>query len=351
MNKITEEDFRLVHTHTQHLWNKLNGRTIFLTGATGFFGKCILKNLLFANNQLGLNTRIIVLSRNPDQFTKQYPEFKHASIHYIAGDVRNFEFPEGAVDYIIHAATDADTHLIVNEPLNIYDTIVEGTRQILELARLKKTSAVLYVSSGAVYGRQPSSVTHMPEEYTGSPDVYGADAAYGEGKRVAEMLCQIYYKQHNIASKIARCYSFAGTYLPLDRHFAVGNFINDLLNNKQIKVQGDGSPFRAYLYTADLVIWLLRILFEGQVCRPYNVGSDEAIDVESLATLVNSFSEAGHNVQIMQARNGNAPARYVPSVERAKNELGLRVYTPLKDAIDRTIRFYRTERAASAHVI
>lgn len=340
MNKIIEEDFHFVYSRTKELWNKLKNKTIFISGATGFFGKSLLQNLLFANRELKLNIKIIALSRNSENFILNHPEFNVDSIEYINGDIKNFEFPQKPIDYIIHAATDANINLMINEPLNFYNTIVDGTKHVLELSKNKKVKSFLYISSGAVYGKQPTTLTHVTEDFIGSPNVYDKDSAYGEGKRVAEMLCNFYNKQYSVNSKIARCYSFIGPYLPLNAHFAIGNFIDDIFNNRQIKLHGDGSPYRAYLYTADLVIWLLTILFEGKTCQPYNVGSDEAINLEDLANIVNTFSENKLKIKIIQSRMKGYPSRYVPSINKAKEELGLKVYTNLKDAIDRTIQFH-----------
>jgi dTDP-glucose 4,6-dehydratase len=347
MNKVTEEDFDLIYSHTKKLWDKLSNSTIFITGATGFFGKCLLKNFLYANSKLNLNIKIVALSRNPAGFILNYPEFNNSSIIYIKGDVKDFEFPEQNIDHIIHAATDVNMKLIIDEPLTIYDTIVDGTKHVLEFAKQKKIRSVLYISSGAIYGKQPHALTHVTEEFIGSPDINASDVSYGEGKRVAEILCHVYNKQHGVNTKIARCYSFVGSYLPLDGHFAIGNFIQDVINNKQIKIQGDGSPYRAYLYTADLVIWLLTILLEGKNCYPYNVGSDEAINLEDLANTINTFSKEKLKIEIMKAKTDAPASRYVPSIERAKDELGLKVYTNLKEAIDKTIRFYTLEKQSS----
>lgn len=339
MNKVIEEDFDLIYSHTKSIWDKLQYKTIFITGATGFFGKCLLQNFILANKKINLNIKIIALSRNPKNFVDNNPFFADDSIMYIKGDVKNFEFPETKIDYIIHAATDANVQLISNESITIFDTIVDGTKRVLELAKSKNTKATLYVSSGAVYGKQPSELSHVSEEYLGGPNVYDKDASYSEGKRVAEMLCQIYYKNHQVNSKIARCFSFVGPHLPLNSHFAIGNFINDILNHNQIKIQGDGSPYRAYLYTADLVIWLLKIMEDGISCHPYNVGSDEEINIEELANIINSYSEKKQKTEIMQLKTDHKPLRYVPSIKRAKEDLGLVIYTNLKDAINRTILF------------
>ena len=223
----------------------------------------------------------------------------------------------------------------------MFDTIVEGTRHVLELARVKNVRSVLHTSSGAVYGRQPSEITHNIEDFIGGQDVYDKSAAYGEGKRVAEMLGNIYYNSHGVPSKMARCFAFVGPYLPLDIHFAVGNFIRDVLNGNKIVIKGDGTPFRSYMYASDLAIWLWTILVFGENCRPYNVGSDDDLNIGELASLVASFSESEKEIEIRTPKSGAPPARYVPYIGRARTELGLTVTVDLRTAIDKTIQYHK----------
>jgi dTDP-glucose 4,6-dehydratase len=199
-----------------------------------------------------------------------------------------------------------------------------------------------------VYGRQPSDVTHISEEYGGAPDTLQASTAYAEGKRAAETLCAAYAAQYGVQSTIARCFAFVGPYLPLDIHFAVGNFIGDALRGGPVRVNGDGTPFRSYLYAADLAIWLWTVLFRGKAMRAYNVGSSEAVTIEQLARVVAGAVEPPAPVVVAQrAIAGNVVHRYVPAVRRAETELGLRQTIALADGIARTIGWHaRTNRRA-----
>jgi nucleoside-diphosphate-sugar epimerase len=342
MKSIPESDLQHILNNTNSLWDDIASKNILVTGGTGFFGKWLIKSFIYNNLKLSLNAKLYILSRDPQRFVNTYPEFLNSHVIYIQGDICDFEFPDVPLHYIIHAATEANAALNIDQPLLMFDTIVNGTKHILELAVKKKIQALLLTSSGAVYGKQPTDISHLPENLNIAPDIFGKDAAYGEGKRVAEMLCGFYYNKYNVNSKIARCFAFAGPYLPLDAHFALGNFISDTLNGRAIKISGDGSPYRSYLYTSDLVIWLWTILLKGTPNRAYNVGSDEEINILDLANKISCLSDNTVQVNVKQKIDIKAkPPRYVPSVNRAKDELGLKVLVDINTALKRTYDFYR----------
>ncbi|MBA7696316.1 dTDP-glucose 4,6-dehydratase [subsurface metagenome] len=176
-----------------------------------------------------------------------------------------------------------------------------------------------------------------------APDSTHSMSAYGQAKRMAELLCSIYQNQHGLEVVIARCFAFVGPYLNLDIHYAVGNFIRDGLNGKTIQVLGDGSPLRSYLYAADLAIWLWTILLKGQSGRAYNVGSDKEINIADLALRVSKYFPQRPEVKIAQTPvPSKAPERYVPCIDRAKKELKLQCWIELDEAIRRTIDFYKS---------
>jgi dTDP-glucose 4,6-dehydratase len=334
------KDLQHILAHTDGIWEELRGKTIFVTGGTGFFGKWILESFIYANETLGLGAKMIVLSRNPQEFLKEYPHFKKNYIQFITGDILHFGYPDEPIHYIIHAAADMSGYMDMDKAAAVFDSIVTGTERILELARVKQVKAVLHTSSGAVYGVQPHVLSHIPETFSGAPDVFGKNAAYGEGKRVAEMLANMYYHTHGVESKVARCFAFVGPYMA-DPNFAIVNFINSVVKGDDIVIKGDGTPFRSYLYAADLAIWLWHILVNGKSCRPYNVGSDEHITIENLAREVASFSKTGNcSVEILSPKSNSPALRYVPDIKRAKDELNLAVYIDLKEGINRAIGFY-----------
>ncbi len=343
-NELLEEDLEYILKHTNDIWNNFLDKTIFITGGTGFFGKWFLETFAYANYELDLNCKIIVLSRNPEKFLDEFGYIKNNPIFkFIKGDVRDFVFPTEPIDYIIHAATEASAKINNENPLLMLDTIIEGTKRTLELAKEKKTKSFLFISSGAVYGKQPSEITHISEDYIGAPNCIDSNSAYGEGKRVGELLSAIYFKQFGVPVKIARCFAFVGTYLPLDTHFAIGNFILNALKGEDIIIKGDGTPYRSYLYAADLMIWLLTILLKGNNNVAYNVGSDENYTIKEIAKKIKD-SDDSVKIKILKKHDVNKPIeRYVPCVSRIKHELKLDSNTDLKSSINKTIKYYKSK--------
>ena len=336
-------DLDHVLDHTRSLWEDLRGGRLFVTGGTGFVGCWLLESFAWANDRLGLGAQAVVLTRDPDAFQRKAPHLaNHPAVQLQAGDVRDFAFPEGAFTHVIHAAAQSSASPAKIDPLEMFDTIVVGTRRVLEGAQKSRAQRLLFISSGAVYGRQPAERLLIAEDDRGGPDVSDPRAAYGEGKRAAELLCAIYVARHGLPATIARGFAFVGPYLPLDAHFAVGNFIRDRLRGGPIVVQGDGTPVRSYLYAADLAIWLWTILARGRAGRAYNVGSEETVTVGELARAVANVEPPTMDVVIVgQPQAGRPAERYAPSTARARDELGLRQWISLGDAIRRTLRWQR----------
>ena len=336
-------DLDYIMEHTQPVWDELKGQRIFITGGTGFIGTWLLEALLWANQRLALNLSVMVLTRDVDAFAKKAPHLAHdQAVLFLRGDVRNFGFPSEKFSHIIHAATPASAKLNNENPQLMFDTILEGTRNTLAFSTHARAKKFLFLSSGAVYGRQPPEMSHLDENFQGLPDALNPASAYAVGKYTAEHLCVLHAAQHKMATTIARCFAFVGPYFPLDVHFAIGNFIRDGLAGKAITVNSDGSPFRSYQYAADLVIWLLRILCQGESGVPYNVGSDEAVSIAELAKLVATQFAPACEVNILQTPNpARLPERYVPSVQRAKTHLGISTRIGLQEAIAKTIAWHQ----------
>ena len=223
-----------------------------------------------------------------------------------------------------------------------------ATRNALKVSAACGARRVLFTSSGAVYGPQPLHVDRATEDaFAPGAGEAPPTSAYGEAKRVSEDLLQEFATRTGAAGLIARCFAFVGPGLPLASGYAAGDFLGDALRGQAIRVAGDGTPLRSYLHAADLAAWLLTILVRGRSCVPYNVGSDAAVSVGSLATRVAALVDPPLPVLIGDTPvPGAAPARYVPSIERAQKELGLTVRIGLDDALRRTWEWLRMRERA-----
>jgi nucleoside-diphosphate-sugar epimerase len=312
----------------------LKGKRIFLTGGTGLFGKWLLDSIASLNDVSNYKIDLVVLSRNPQEFLNSSPQYANLNgISFIGGDVRDFLFPTGKFDYVIHAATPISSDKIPINSQKIYSIIVKGTQQVLAFSKVAEVTRILYISSGAVYGVQPRDILNIPETFPSTPI-----NVYGKGKLISEQLCF----DSSIEAVSARCFTFIGPYLPLDAHFAIGNFISNCLRNEDIKITGDGTTLRSYMYASDLMEWLLSILVNGKSGETYNVGSDQERSIQSLASIVRTVAGTKNKITIQQHPDSTQlPTRYVPSTKKARTELGLTLKIDLQDAIQKTLTAYR----------
>ncbi|HMK91460.1 MAG TPA: NAD-dependent epimerase/dehydratase family protein [Thermoleophilia bacterium] len=332
---------------TAGLWDDLRGARLFITGGTGFFGCWLLETLLRADEAQRLGVSVVVLSRDPQRFVDRAPHLaQHPAVALLQGDMASFEFPTGSFDAVIHAATETGDPAApvadrLTDPLRKFDSDLAGVRRALELAHERGARRFLFTSSGAVYGRQPADLGHVPEDYRGAPDPLDVVTAYGHAKRAGEFLCATSRERFGLETVVARCFAFVGPYLPLDGGYAIGEFIADALAGGPIRVTGDGTPYRSYLYAADLAVWLWTLLCRGTPGRAYNVGSDEALTIGELAAAVARVVAPRAEVVVAGRPHPGAPAeRYVPSTARAQGELGLRRRVTLQDAIARTAAWH-----------
>lgn len=308
---------------------------ILLTGGTGFFGRALLRHLLSFGLDPG--THISILSRQPDRFLAAHPELGGCDqFTFIKGDIQDRDSLPWDVPFthILHAATDSTLgpSLI---PLDRFNQIVDGTRNILDLSVATGATRFLLTSSGGIYGPQPADMESIPENWPGSPALEVAANAYSQAKRAAEHLCALYRDAHGIQIIVARCFAFVGPDMPLDAHFAIGNFIRDALEEDAITIAGDGTPLRTYLDQRDLALWLWTLLNEGNDGEAYNVGSNHVISIADLANLVRDLVAPGKPVIVLSMTEpvSSSRHRYVPCISKAMLMHGLTPKHSLEEAI------------------
>lgn len=314
---------------------------IFLTGGTGFIGKWLLAALAVATNN---SCQISVLTRSIAGFFDAHPEYKgHTKFQFIEGDIRHLE-PTSVtgITHIIHAATPASATLNLQSPNEMLDIILTGTRRIAALASANPVEKLLFLSSGAVYGPQPVSLPRISESYSGAPNPMMSSSAYGEGKRISELIFSITARQRKFDFVSARGFAFLGPHLPIDGTFAAGNFCRDAIQKKRVVVEGDGTPLRSYLYPTDLIHALTLLMMRGKSGEAYNVGSKEGLSIRQLAETVTMIAGLRLPPEIKQTPDPTVlPSRYVPDTTKIESAFDFAPTTSLEVSIQNTLNWLR----------
>lgn len=308
---------------------KIRRKKILITGGTGFFGKNLVDIISYGNANFNWETEVIILSRS-SVLGDLGPGIKH-----FQSDLENPLDDIGTLklDYIIHAASPLNLPNQL-QPEKTYHAIVNSMSNILNFAARVQPESLLFTSSGAVYGPQPAAITHISEDYLGAPSTTDLRFVYGSAKRSAETLGILKAKESGFKFKIARCFAFSGHYLPLDSHFAMGNFVENLLRKQPIVIKGNPHTLRSYMDAEDLCFWLLKILFDGCDNEFYNVGSDQPISILQLANVINKFAPELKVITRMEnIDSALTPPAYVPCTQKAQKSLNLEMKTSLTDSI------------------
>lgn len=303
-----------------------------MTGGTGFLGRTLLDELLNTHES---GIEIDILCRDPDTFKSHFPRYSNQpSLRFIKGDILQELSPERNYSYVIHAA--ADTHTAAKDSTSWIKQIVFGTENVIEFAIRAKARRFLFLSSGAIYGPQPESLSVIPEDYLGAPSTTSNASVYGQAKRLAEQICTSKNHSGLIETVIARCFAFGGKHVPLDGPYAFGNFIRDALWREQIVVKGDGSAIRSYLAGEDMAQWLISMMLNGRAGEAYNVGSDQPVAMLQLAERMRDLLAPNKEI-IIENRSGLNSHRsiYLPSIAKAA-DLGLRPKISLSEMITNT---------------
>jgi len=310
--------------------------SLLVIGGTGFFGKSILdafqRNLL---DPWSIDS-LIIMARHPEVIQKNHSQLITSKVKLLKGDIASInELP--FADYVIHAAASTDARNYHLAPLKERSNIIRGTLNYCELAKeFNQNSKIVYVSSGAVYGTQPHDLEKIPEDFDflDGEQLPESKRDYAYAKRDSEKAIND-LGNYGLDVSIARCYAFVGPWLPRDQHFAIGNFINDGINNRKIKVTAKHKVYRSYMYADDLVEWLMKISEKSNPsCPIYNVGSDQKILIDDLASKIGDFF---HQETDMLPHSSDDVDLYIPDISRAMKDLNLHLKYNLDEAISSTV--------------
>lgn len=341
-------DLQAVVDESRHDLLQLRGARLFITGGTGYIGRWLVEILCYANDALNLNLRLTVLTRSAATFAELCPHLTcNPCVTLQTGDVRTFSCSYHRYSHFIHAATDvADPE----SSLGTFDVTTAGTKHVLDFAVLCNAKRFLNLSSGVVYGRQHTADLPLTESMSVCVDVKDPNSAYALGKVASEWLGNTYSHQYGMDFSTARIFGQIGPNMPLDAHFAAGNFMRDAVRGETITITGDGSPIRSFMYSTDLVTWLLAILVRGEAGAAYNVGSDQAISFRELAELMKKIVRDGTgSVNVLgQTTPGLAPSFYIPDISLANKTLGLSIKVPIALAIAKTAGWHQSLRTTKS---
>lgn len=324
---------------TDPLWQRLAHARLFITGGTGLFGHWLLDSLTDANQRLNLKISATVLTRHAELAKAKMP-YLDSRIHFHEGHVENFALPTERFDAIFHMATTSaeETFQGISQTQKL-QMLFDGTKRVIDLAHKSGAKRVLFTSSGAIYGSQLCN--QIQESAAMLIDPLRAESGLALGKSVAEFLLRQASADTFLEVVIARCFSFVGPGMPLNLHYAIGNFIKNAGESNSIVIKSDGTAIRSYMYLGDLVWWLLKLLLDGKSGEAYNVGSDHPISIAELARKVAHLSPNAPEISIQghSAYSVGVPVKniYTPSIEKAKSELGLHISTDINSAISQTL--------------
>jgi nucleoside-diphosphate-sugar epimerase len=310
-------------------------KTLLIIGGSGFFGKSILD--AFSRNLLAPwhIAKVIVMSRNAKKLLEGAPILVGRNVELFSADITNIECLPFA-DYVIHAAASTDVRNYLSSPEYEKINIQAGTYHYCNLARIYHAkSKIIYVSSGSVYGVQPTNLDKIDESFVGDlSKMAPGKLDYAVAKQDAEKAI-IDLGAAGLNVSIARCFAFVGKYLPRDQHFAIGNFIDDVINKRPIAVKANHQVYRSYMYTDDLVEWLMTIADNSSKnCPIYNVGSDQAILLSDLAKDISESYGLPASIPLI---SDAIIDRYIPSIKKVQDELGLTLSQNLKDSVEKTL--------------
>lgn len=297
-------------------WESLKNKTFFITGATGLVGASFVRALCCANRVNKLNAKILILVRSEEKAKDIFGDLiERENIKMVLSDItKNINIADN-IDYIIHAAAVTNSKLMVTEPVETIMTAIDGTRNILELAKAKNVESMIYLSSMEAYGSPAEGNNYVSETDYGYVDFLKVRSCYPESKRMAECLCACYFAEYAVPVKMARLAQTFGAGIMKTENRVFSQFARSLINNTDIVLHTQGDSYGNYCYTSDCITALLFMLLNGENGEAYNVVNESTnIMIRDMAKLVADMSDGKIEV-VFDIPEDTLKYGYAPSVK------------------------------------
>lgn len=326
-------------------WQTLKEKAVLVTGATGMLASYVGFTLLYLNEKLGLNTQPVFLARDEDKLNTVYGDALTAA-HILIQDVCEPIRYNGNVDFIFHAAGAASPYYIVNDPVGIINANVQGTQQVLELARNSHPKNIVFASTREAYGYVAGKAS-IEESDMGLLDPLNPRDCYPESKRLAEALLTAYHTQYNISFNSLRIAHTYGPGMQIDGDGRVmSDLINDVVNGRDIHLKSRGDDERAFCYITDTISGIFRVMLLGEPATAYNLANeDEPIRIIDLAKLLQNLAGNGKRIKIdMRETNKVGYTNYARTALNTHRlqALGWLPSVGLEDGLLRTLNSFKT---------
>ncbi len=342
---VIEEDLRRIVSFGLP-WDRLFGKTILISGANGFVPSYMLETLLYLNESAGAGIHVVALIRNRERAMRRLGHLAgRPDLTMVVQNVQDPYVGPVAVDFVIHAASQASPKFYSTDPVGTFATNILGTWRMLETARNSRSEGFLFLSSGEVYGRLKDPLVPVSETSFGYIDPVSVRSCYAEGKRGGETLCACWHSQFGIPAKIVRLSHTYGPRMDLSDGRVFADFVADVVAGRNIVMKSDGSAHRPFCYVADAIEGIFAVLLHGNSGEAYNVGSDSEISILELAELLcRLFPERKCRV-VRQERKPDDPYLVSPTsgghfdISKIRS-MGWAPTTGLEEGFRRTVKSY-----------